>query len=116
VRWSIFPQVIAIENPPWREALRRSGQLVRGDWWRVAMLTLFVTLLTLALGPLIGAVMLLVSTASFNLVNLVAAIIYVFTLPFVAIATTYLYFDLVVTKSESVSGRALMTPSTAITR
>jgi hypothetical protein len=116
VRWSMFPQVIAIENRPWRDALRRSSQLVRGDWWRVAMLTLFVTLLTLALGPLIGAVMLLVSTASFNLVNLVAAIIYVFTLPFVAIATTYLYFDLVVTESVSVSGRALMTPSTAITR
>jgi hypothetical protein len=114
VRWSLFAQVIAIENLAWREALSRSGRLVRGDWWRVALLTLFVTIFALALGPLIGAVLLLLTTASFNFVNLAAGFIYVFALPFAAIATTYLYFELV--ESDSESGRARITPSTAITK
>ena len=61
-----------------------------------------------------GTVLLLFTAASFNVVNLVAGCIYVFALPFVAIATTYLYFDLA--ESESESGRARMTPSTAIAR
>jgi hypothetical protein len=33
-------------------------------------------------------------------VNLISSLVYVFALPFVAIATTYLYFDLAVEKEE----------------
>jgi len=36
------------------------------------------------------------TSASFDFVNLVSALIYVVTLPLVAVVTTYLYFDLVV--------------------
>ena len=49
----------------------------------------------LLLGPVVGMLMLLTS-ASFDFVNLVSATIYVVTLPFVAVVTTYLYFDLLV--------------------
>ena len=42
----------------------------------------------------IGALLLLVTTASFNVINVIAAVVYVFALPLAAITQTYLYFDL----------------------
>ena len=53
----------------------------------------FVGGVALLLGPLTGTALLFVSSASFDLVNLVSSVVYAFVLPFVAIATTYLYFD-----------------------
>jgi hypothetical protein len=100
VRWSFLAQVIALEGASARGAFRRSSELVRGDWWRVASLALFVTSIALLLGPLFGAILLFITNASFNFVNLITSLVYVFALPFVAIATTYLYFDLVVEKEE----------------
>lgn len=50
--------------------------------------------LALLLGPVLGGLLLLASEASFNVVNLVSALVYALVMPFVAIATTYLYFDL----------------------
>ena len=43
---------------------------------------------------MIGALLLLVTTASFNVINLVAAVVYVFALPLAAITQTYVYFHL----------------------
>jgi hypothetical protein len=38
--------------------------------------------------------------ASFNFINLISSVIYAVVLPFAAIATTYLYFDLLVAKQQ----------------
>jgi hypothetical protein len=46
------------------------------------------------LGPLVGTAMLFLTSASFDFVNLISALVYVVTLPFVALTTTYLYWDL----------------------
>jgi hypothetical protein len=92
VRWLLLPQVVMVENET-VHPLRRSALLVRGHWWRVASVLLFVTLPALAIGPLIGTLMLLLTPASFNVVNLVSGVVYMVTLPFAAIVTTYLYFD-----------------------
>ena len=83
-----------LEDQPVRGALRRSGRVVRGHWPRTASIMLLVTGTGLMLGPLLGTIMLLITSASFNVVNLVSALIYTVTMPFVAITTTYLYFDL----------------------
>jgi hypothetical protein len=42
---------------------------------------------------LIGALLLLATSAPFWLVNIVAAVIYAVTMPFVALTTAYVYFD-----------------------
>jgi len=42
----------------------------------------------------IGSLLLFATTASFNVINLVSAVVYVFALPLAAITQTYLYFDL----------------------
>jgi hypothetical protein len=59
-----------------------------------------VTVIGLLLGPLLGAILLFITNASFNFVNLISSLVYVITLPFVAIATTYLYFDLSLKQEE----------------
>ena len=52
-----------------------------------------VSALALAIGPLIGALLIILTHAPFVLLNLVAGIVYALAMPFVAITTTYLYFD-----------------------
>jgi hypothetical protein len=49
--------------------------------------------LALAIGPLIGALLIILTQAPFVLLNIVAGIVYALAMPFVAITTTYLYFD-----------------------
>jgi len=95
VRWSMLAQTAALGEDH-RRLLQQSAKLVRGHWWRVGSITLFVTAFTLLLGPLLGTILLLITSASFNVVNLVSALVYTVTVPFVAIVTTYLYFDLTV--------------------
>jgi hypothetical protein len=91
VRWSFLAHVVAVEGT--QSPLRRSAHLVRGSWWRIASMLLFVTLLALLLGPVVGTLLVLVSSASFDFVNLISGVVYAAVLPFAAIATTYLYFD-----------------------
>ena len=105
VRWSLLAQVVALEGHRGWGALQRSARLVRGSWWRTASLTVLVTGIGLALGPFLGALLLLVSDASFDFVNLLASAVYAVALPFVAIATTYLYADLAV-REQLESGQA----------
>ena len=50
-------------------------------------------MLALAIGPLIGALLIILTHAPFVLLNVVAGIVYALAMPFVAITTTYLYFD-----------------------
>jgi len=94
VRWSLLAQVVQIEGHPPRGALRRSSRLVIGHWWKVASIAVFVTGFALLIGPFLGALLLLVSTASFDLVNIVSAVVYMLTLPLASIATTYVYCDM----------------------
>ncbi len=94
IRWSLLAQAVVFDDP--EHPLRRSAELVHGHWWRTASITLFVAGIGLLLGPLAGTGLLFVTSASFDFVNLVSGLIYVVTLPLVAITTTYLYFDLVV--------------------
>ena len=94
VRWSLVAQVVQLEDEPRKRTLRRSAALVRGHWLRVAVFTLLVTGLGLLSGVVAGGLLLLATNASFNIVNIVAALVYAVAMPYVAIATTYLYYDL----------------------
>jgi len=93
VSWSLLGASVGVEGSPPRGALRRSAQLVRGNWWRSAAIAAVAAAGLLA-GPAVGVIVLLASGATFDLVNMIAALVYVVALPFAAIALTYLYFDL----------------------
>jgi hypothetical protein len=94
VRWSFLGQVVVLDKTSGVAGLHRSARLVRRSWWRVASMTLFVTVIALLLGPLVGTLLLFITSASFDFVNIVSSVIYAIVLPYAAIVTTYLYFDL----------------------
>jgi hypothetical protein len=100
VRWSFLSQVLVLEDTSGLAGLRHSARLVRESWWRVASMILFITVIALLLGPLVGTVLLFISSASFNFINLVSGLIYALVLPYAAIATTYMYFDLRVAQQQ----------------
>jgi hypothetical protein len=93
VRWSLLAPVVELEGRRPYEALRRSGELVRGRWLRVGSLVGVSGLVALAAGPLIGALLIFVSNSSLALLNVVAGIVYAIALPFVALVTAYVYLD-----------------------
>jgi hypothetical protein len=93
VRWSLLAQVVELEDLPARRGLRRSAELVRGRWLRVASLVGAGAVLAFASGPFIGALLILVTNAPLPLLNVVAGIVYALAMPFVALTTSYVYFD-----------------------
>jgi hypothetical protein len=106
IRWSLLAQAVALDGASAPGSLRRSAGLVRRHWWRAASLTVFVTGFALLLGPLVGALLLFATNASFDVVNLASDLVYTVSLPFAAIATTYLYFDLIARSSEGAGAAA----------
>jgi hypothetical protein len=93
VRWSLSAQVVEVEGRGALDALRRSAELVRGRWLRVASLVGVGTAVAIAAGPLLGALLILLTDMPLALLNVVAGIVYALTMPFVALVTAYVYFD-----------------------
>jgi hypothetical protein len=93
VRWALLVPAAELEDLRAIEALRRSGELVRHQWLKVGTIVVVASALAIAAGPLLGALLILLVGAPFELVNIVAAVVYVVAMPFVGIATTYVYFD-----------------------
>jgi hypothetical protein len=93
VRWSLLVQVAEVEGRTAWQTVQGSGRLVHGRWLRVASLVGVGTLLGLLVGPLLGALLIILTSAPFALLNIVAGIVYVLALPFVALVASYVYFD-----------------------
>jgi hypothetical protein len=93
IRWSLLAPVVELEHLSGRAALRRSAQLVRRRWLRVGALVGLSAGLALAIGPLLGVLLIFATTAPLALLNVVAGIVYALALPFVALVTAYVYFD-----------------------
>jgi hypothetical protein len=93
VRWMLFSQVVELEGASAVGGLRRSSRLVRGRWFRVASLVGIGGLLALVIGPLLGAILILLTDAPFALLNAVSGLVYALAMPLVALTTTYVYFD-----------------------
>jgi hypothetical protein len=74
-------------------ALFRSGELVHDRWFRVASLVGVGALIALAIGPIVGGVLILLTDVPLPFLNVVAGVIYSLVVPFVALTTSYVYFD-----------------------
>jgi hypothetical protein len=92
-RWALIAPVIELEGAPAFGALRRSGRLVRRRWLKVSSLIVAGGALAIVVGPLVGVLLILGTDAPFWLVNVVAGLVYAVTMPFVALTTAYVYFD-----------------------
>ena len=93
-RWALIAPMIELENVSALGALRRSGRLTRGRWLKVASLLVVGGALVLAVGPLVGVLLILATNAPFWLVNVIAGLVYAVTMPFLGLTTTYVYYDL----------------------
>jgi hypothetical protein len=96
VRWALLVPVAELEERSALDALRRSGALVRRQWLKVGTLVVVAAALAIVAGPLLGALLILFVDAPFELVNVVAGLVYAVVMPFVGIATTYVYYDTLV--------------------
>jgi hypothetical protein len=93
VRWALVVPTVELEDCRALGALRRSGELVRRQWLKVGTLVAAAALIAVAAGPLLGALLILFAGAPFGLVNVVAGLVYAVAMPFVGVATTYVYYD-----------------------
>jgi hypothetical protein len=96
VRWYFVPQAVVIERSTGAGALRASGRLVTGAWWRTFAMVVLVNLLILLVGFLLGAPFTALADASNRAVWWLAGQIVAgsVTSPFAALFSTFLYYDL----------------------
>ena len=94
VRWSLVVPAVVLENQRPLPAFQRSARLVRGHWVKVATLTIVLGLIAVVLGPLVGTALILATSLPLSILNIIAGVVYVLTMPYVALATGYVYFDM----------------------
>jgi hypothetical protein len=104
IRWSVFVQAFVVERKRHGEALAASWELTKGAFWRtlgvVVLVNVLGMLVVLAIGEPVRAA---AEAADSQAIVLAGGIVLqALTLPFVAIATTLLYFDL----AEGARGRS----------
>ena len=92
-RWLLLAQVVELESSSAVAGLRRSSALVRGRWFRIASLVGAGAVLAFVIGPLLGATLIVLTDAPLPLLNVVAGVVYALAMPFVALTTSYAYFD-----------------------
>jgi hypothetical protein len=96
VRWYFVPQAVVLEGARGPGALRASGRLVEGAWWRTFGLIVLVHVVTLVLALLLGAPFVAGAESADRAVwaligQIVAATV---TQPFGALFATLLWYDL----------------------
>ena len=93
VRWSLLAQAVELEE---RVAIARSGgarsSCAAGGCERRALVGVGAALALVA-GPLVGALLIFATDAPLALLNVVAGVVYALAMPFVALVSSYLYFD-----------------------
>ncbi len=93
VRWLLLAQVVQLEGASAVGGLRRSSALVRGHWLRIGSLVGAGVVIALAIGPLVGTLLIILTDAPLSLLNVMAGVVYALAMPFVALTTSYAYFD-----------------------
>jgi hypothetical protein len=111
VRWFLLAQAVQVEGASAIGGLRRSAELVHGHWLRVATLVGVGALITLVAGPLLGALLILLTDAPLPLLNVVAGVVYALAMPFVALTSSYVYFDARVREQLERDDRPALLPS-----
>ncbi len=91
----ISPVVLFEHRSGWG-ALRRSAHLVRVRWVKVVVLVALANGLVLAIGPLLGAALILGTSLPFAVSNAVAGVVYALFVPLVALNAVYVYADVLV--------------------
>jgi len=96
VRWYFVPQTVVLEGGHGASALRASGQLVEGSWWRTLGLVLLVNVVAVAVAFVLGSPFAAAAESAdralWALIGQILASALV--QPFGGLYSTLLYFDL----------------------
>ena len=95
-----------------RSSQGASVDLVRGNWWRTALIVLLLYFVTIWIGPVVGFVLLFQTRLSPDLINVIGSLVYTAVFPYAAIAGALLYFDLDERRRARVARRRLLTRPT----
>ena len=96
LRWALVVPVAELEEHSVRKTLRRSGELFARQPFKIAWLVVATAFFAIATGPIVGTILILISDAPLEVINIVAGIIYTFLIPFTGLMTAYVYYDTVV--------------------
>jgi hypothetical protein len=91
IRWAVVAQAAALEHPDWIGALRRSGELVRGNYAHVFGVVVLTTAVNLGLSEVAGSVSGNRTSVGDVIIGIAAGTII---RSFAALTTAILYFDL----------------------
>jgi hypothetical protein len=92
--WCVSPRAAQFERLGVGASLRRSRELTKGHRTKTALVVLTAAVVAIGTGPFIGTLVLLVTSASFGIVNVIAAIFGAFLLPWLAVVLTMVHGDL----------------------
>jgi hypothetical protein len=67
---------------------------VRLGWLKVASLIVVGAALAIVAGPFLGALLILVTSVPLAWINVISGLVYAVAMPFVALASVYVYFDM----------------------
>lgn len=93
VAWRFVQQEVLFTDKSFREAFHGSSDLVRGRWWHTVRVVLFLTLISIVVGPVVSFA-LIFTTLPLIWANLLGALVFSLMIPYVALGDTLLYFDL----------------------
>ncbi|MEX2195890.1 MAG: glycerophosphoryl diester phosphodiesterase membrane domain-containing protein [Thermoleophilaceae bacterium] len=104
VRWYFVAQAVVIDGRRGSAALRRSGELVTGEWWRVLGVAIVVNLIVIIPAAVVGLPLSLAAEqADRAVLGLAGSILaQLVTVPYIAIVGTLLFFDLSARKAGRV--------------
>ena len=94
IRTRFFAQACVLDHHGANSSMRASAALIRGRWWRTFGFTGLIDVVAILSGPVLGVLILLLTSQSLTFINIVGSIIYAACVPYAAIALTLYYFDL----------------------
>jgi hypothetical protein len=100
VEWQFVQQEVLFEDKRIRDAFRGSTRLVRGHWLYTLWVVVFLWLLTVVAGPLLGFA-LIFADLSLIVINLLGSLVFALLIPYVVLARTLLYFHLAARAQEA---------------
>lgn len=103
VRWYFVPQAVVIDGARGTAALRRSGEIVQGFWWRTFALVLLANIAVAIPGFVLLTPFTAIASSSDQAVwALVGSMVVTsITTPFVALYSTLLYYDLLARRAPT---------------
>ncbi len=107
VSFALYVPVVVLEGTAAVAGLRRSAALVRQRILKVTVLLAISIALATAVGPVLGTLLILATSAPFPLVNVVSGVTFALVMPYVGLAIAYVYFDARVS-----AGQAAVTEAT----